>query len=98
MKETQSKYVLLNRKKLTFLIHVSGIEFCKIFPGEWYNEIDVKYHGRIKKYVETKSLKAAMCYGNKSAAEYVLVHYNMESLHQDVPDFHVAKIDVSYEI
>ena len=94
MKETQSKYVLLNRKKLTFLIHVSGIEFCKIFPGEWYNEIEVKYHGRIKKYVE----KAAMCYGNKSAAEYVLVHYNMESLHQDVPDFHVAKIDVSYEI
>lgn len=98
MKEIRSKYVLMNRNKLTFLIHGNKTDFERMFPCEWCNEIEVMYHGRTRKYIETKSLKAAMCYGNKSAAEYTLARYNRESFHQNVPDFHIAKIDICYEI
>lgn len=91
MQEVDTKYVLMNRKDLTFLYHGDRKEFRKKFPDEKCSVIT-------DDFIETGSLKAAFRYGNKAAARYILEKYNKKMQHTACKDFEIVEVQAIYNI
>ena len=91
MQEIDTKYVLMNRKNLSFLYHGSEKDFRENFPDERYRII-------AENFIEADSLKAAFRYGDKATAKYVLDKYNKKTQHTACSNFEIVELRAIYNI